>query len=239
MFFFFNGYLYFMIAAAIIPALFLIRYIYKMDRLEREPVDLIIALIVAGIVSAFLAMALEQIGDFAMGIFGVSPETYFGAFIQFFVIVGPAEEFAKYTMMYRNTWKNKEFNCQFDAVVYAVTVSLGFALIENIIYVFRYGLSVALLRAVTAVPGHACFGVFMGVWYGVAKKKELDGDYASSSFFRKLSVILPALIHGLYDFIATVSGGWSGQLVFIVFVGAMFYASFKITKKLSDLDRYM
>ena len=88
----------------------------------------------------------------------------------YFGVVAFSEEGAKYFLLKRRTWNSAAFNCQFDGVVYAVFVSLGFALWENISYVLMYGLSTALVRAVTAVPGHACFGVFMGVWYGLAKR---------------------------------------------------------------------
>lgn len=238
MFYFFSGYAYIMIAAAVIPAICLIKYVYKMDSLEKEPPMMIFGLVVAGVVSAFLAMALERLGGVILSILNIKNGLIFG-FVEFFLIVGPAEEISKYVMLKRNSWNNREFNCQFDAVVYAVSVSLGFALLENIIYVFNYGLSVALIRAITAIPGHACFGVFMGVWYGVAKKKEFDGEFSQSAFFRKLAVIVPAVIHGCYDFIATISGGFLSELFFVVFVAAMFYVSFKTIKALSERDRYM
>ncbi|MBR6350735.1 MAG: PrsW family intramembrane metalloprotease, partial [Firmicutes bacterium] len=119
-------------------------------------------------------------------------------------VVGPAEEGAKYFMLKRRSWRDPEFNCQYDGVVYAVFVSLGFALAENVEYVFMYGLGTALLRAVTAIPGHACFGVFMGIWYGAAKRLENYGNAPASKFARIMSVVMPMLIHGTYDFIATV-----------------------------------
>lgn len=88
-----------------------------------------------------------------------------------FVIVAIAEESSKYFFLKKRTWNNPEFNCQYDGVVYAVFVSLGFALWENINYVLSYGFSTAIVRAITAIPGHACFGVFMGVFYGLARKQ--------------------------------------------------------------------
>ena len=84
--------------------------------------------------------------------------------ILYFVIVAIAEESSKYFFLKKRTWNNPEFNCQYDGVVYAVFVSLGFALWENINYVLSYGFSTAIVRAITAIPGHACFGVFMGVF---------------------------------------------------------------------------
>jgi RsiW-degrading membrane proteinase PrsW (M82 family) len=101
--------------------------------------------------------------------------------------------------------------------------------------VFSYGLSTAIVRAITAVPGHACFGVFMGTWYGLAKKQELWGNYANSQVCRTMAVLLPVLIHGTYDLIATVGNTW----IFVLFIAVMFAISFTTVKKLSAQDHYL
>jgi RsiW-degrading membrane proteinase PrsW (M82 family) len=66
-------------------------------------------------------------------------------------------------------YNNKNFNEPFDGIVYAVIVSMGFATIENIIYVFQYGFATGILRLFTAVPAHAAFGILMGYFLGKAK----------------------------------------------------------------------
>ena len=119
-----------------------------------------------------------------------------------------------------------------------MAVALGFALWENLSYVFQYGFSTALVRAVTAVPGHACFGVFMGSWYGQAKRADNFGYPEKSVYYRVLSVLVPMLLHGLYDYIATRTSDGS-TWIFVVFVIIMFFISFKLVKKLSDEDRYI
>ena len=156
----------------------------------------------------------------------------------YFGIVAFSEECAKYVLLRRRTWYSGAFNCQFDGVVYAVFVSLGFALWENLSYVAMYGLGTALIRAVTAVPGHACFGVFMGVYYGRAKRYDNDGDYAASGLCRTLAVLMPALLHGTYDFIATMESG-SGEWVFLVFVLVLFTVSMRLVRRGSRNDRYI
>lgn len=237
MLFLFQGYMYILIAAAIIPAIFLIRYIYKVDRLDKEPKKLILRLVIYGVISTYVAVILERIG---CGILDrtvmITDPKY--AMIEFFFIVGPAEELSKYFFLRYGTWKAKEFNCQFDAIVYSVSVSLGFALWENIKYVFSYGFSVALVRAVTAIPGHACFGVLMGIWYGVAKRQEIIGSPRLSQLFRWVSVISAAFVHGLYDYIAT-SSNTAGEIIFAVFIVALFMICFKSVKRLAAKDRYL
>ena len=156
----------------------------------------------------------------------------------YFVIVAFSEEGAKYILLRRRTWRSDAFNCQFDGVVYAVFVSLGFALWENLGYVAMYGLSTALVRAVTAVPGHACFGVFMGVYYGRAKRYDNDGDLVNAKRCRTMAVLMPALLHGAYDFIATMEDP-NCEWVFLVFVLALFAVSLKLVHVGSHSDRYI
>ena len=123
-------------------------------------------------------------------------------------------------------------------MVYAVFVSLGFALWENLGYVAMYGLSTALVRAVTAVPGHACFGVFMGVYYGRAKRYDNDGDFVNTKRCRTMAVLMPALLHGAYDFIATMEDP-NCEWMFLVFVLALFAVSLKLVRVGSHSDRYI
>ena len=122
--------------------------------------------------------------------------------------------------------------------MYAVFVSLGFALWENISYVLMYGLSTALVRAVTAVPGHACFGVFMGVWYGLAKRLHGQGKDRASKLCRVLALLLPAFLHGCYDYIATIESVHYGWL-FAAFVAVLFTIAFILIKRQSRHDRYL
>ena len=224
-----------LIAAAVIPAIWLLRYVYRMDRLEAEPRQLIISLLLKGILATFCAMASEYLGSWLLGLF-FAENTVIYNLLMYFIVVAVSEEGFKYFFLKRMTWNDPEFNCTFDGVVYAVSLSLGFALWENIGYTFMYGLSTALLRAVTAIPGHACFGVFMGAFYGAAKRYE-HYNIEQSRTYRILSLVVPVLLHGTYDFIATQFEGLSP--VFLVFVAILFVASYKILSNLSRQDNYI
>ena len=232
----FMTYNWIMIAAAVIPAIWLLRYVYRMDRLEAEPRNLIISLVAKGILATFCAMATEYIGSMILDMFLEEGSMLYN-FIMFFFIVGLSEEGFKYFFLKRFTWNNPEFNCTFDGVVYAVSVSLGFALWENIGYVFMYGFSTAILRALTAIPGHACFGVFMGVFYGAAKRYEVYMQEAHAGFYRKLALIFPVIIHGAYDFIASLPEGYS--FVFIIFVVCLVLFSHRVVKNAAARDEYI
>lgn len=225
-----------LIAAAVIPAVFLMVKVYKADRLDREPKSLLVSLLFFGILSTAIAVALEELGSFLLGIL-FRKEGILYNLIMYYGVVAFSEEGSKYFLLKKKTWNNPNFNCQFDAVVYSTFVSLGFALWENIGYVAKFGLSTALARALTAVPGHACFGVFMGVMYGLAKKFSIIGNTANAEKFKKLSLTVPVFMHGTYDFLTTVGKGLS--LIFVAFVIAMFVIAYRLVKNVSENDSYI
>ena len=226
-----------LIAAAVIPAIVLLVKVERADRLEKESRGLLVSLVLFGIASTVIASLLERVGIAVLDrIF--EEESLLYNILLYFGVVAFAEEGAKYALLRRRTWRSPEFNCQFDGVVYGVFVSLGFALWENIGYVALYGLSGAAIRAVTAVPGHACFGVFMGVWYGMAKRREGAGDIPGAGRMLTRALLVPALLHGFYDFAASSESGLM-NLVFLGFVIIMFITAYRLVKHVSANDTYI
>ena len=223
-----------LIAAAVIPAVFLMVKVYQADRLEKEPIGILIGLLFLGIISTSLAGITEELGSMALTNLFPNGGLLSDALL-YFIVVALSEEGFKYLLLKVRTWKSPHFNCQFDGVVYAVFVSLGFALWENIAYVLRFGFGTAVARAVTAVPGHACFGVFMGVWYGVAKRYELAGYMEESAHARKMALWIPILLHGVYDFTASMQNDIM-SIIFLIFVGWMFRTALKLVRKVSAED---
>ena len=163
------------ILAAIVPAVLLLRFIYRHDHIEKEPGGLLIALLVGGVLAALCSIILETIGNTVLDVV-VSQDSMAYYIILAFVVVAAVEEGTKLFFLKRRTWRNPNFNYLFDGVVYAVFVSLGFAAYENIRYVFSYGLSVALPRAFLAIPGHMGFAVFMGIFYAEGWNDGSSGD---------------------------------------------------------------
>lgn len=217
-----------LIAAAIIPAIFLMVKVYQSDHLEKESSYMLWNLIKAGVLSSLLALILEKV---LTGFIGMN-----NPFLLYFVVVALSEEGSKYFLLKRNTWRALEFNCQYDGVVYATFVSLGFALWENISYVLHFGFSTALVRAVTAIPGHTCFGVFMGVFYGISRKLENNGLHSASLLYRFLAIAVPVLLHGSYDYIASTEGN---VLYFVLFIAGLFGISYWLVMKMSREDRFI
>ena len=228
-------YNFILIAAAIIPAAFLMFWVYRSDHLEKESPRMIWRLVIAGVLAALIALVLEKFFGFILNISVDSSSPAYNV-ILYFIIVAFSEEGAKYFMLWLRSWRSVEFDCQYDGVVYAVFVSLGFAVWENISYVLMYGFSTALVRAITAIPGHACFGVFMGVFYSIAKKYWLRRQNGLSYLFRVLAVIVPAVIHGAYDYIAS-SDAKGHTWYFVIFIAVLFAISFFLVGRMSKTDR--
>ncbi len=220
-----------LLGAASLPALVILIYVYAKDRTEREPGGLLLKLILGGCLSTVFAIIFELIGEKILaGIEFASVDQM--NFVKYMLVVAFSEEFFKYIVMRKITWKNPNFNCSFDGVVYGVFTSLGFAILENLLYIINGGLSTALVRAVTAIPGHASFGVFMGVFYAFAKRQKVRGNSVFSKIFEILAVLLPMCVHGIYDYATTLSSLW----LFIGFIAALFILSFIMIRYMSKND---
>jgi len=190
-----------LILMAVLPGLFLLYQVYKLDRIEKEPVQLLVKLFFFGALTIPVAIILEMIGgEIAEALFDYGTMAY--DVFEYFIVVACVEEFGKYFVLNKVTWNHPEFNYRYDAIVYAVCIGMGFAVFENIEYAFIYGFTNTLVRAVTAIPAHCIFAIFMGHYYGQAKYCEYIGSNGES-FYRMMSFLVPVLLHGLYDFIAS------------------------------------
>ena len=235
--FLFSARNYILIFLAVVPAVYLLVRVYKADRLEREPEPLLLSLVLWGILATFAALLAEEALQFILSLV-LRKNSLAYCLVFYGLAVGFAEEGAKYYVLRRRTWNSPYFDCQFDGMVYSVFVSMGFALWENISYVTRYGFATGLIRAVTAVPGHACFGVFMGAFYGLAKRLERENRREEAKLARIFAVVLPALIHGCYDYIA-VTASYYGSWLFYIFIVLLFLISLAIIRRGSNRDRYI
>lgn len=184
---------------ALLPAAVLLVFIYLKDR-HKEPIGLLIKLFICGIISTIPAGYINSITH------QLFPDTPVGEFMFFVLGVGITEETCKWLFIRFVGFESSEFDEFYDIIVYAVFVSLGFAALENIDYVSEYGFAVAIIRALTAVPGHATFTVYTGYFLAKAKLNKLNHNDALYKQNITLSLLVPALIHGLYD--ALPGGLW-------------------------------
>ena len=227
-----------LIAAAVIPAVFLLMRVYRADKVEKEPPRFLFKLVMLGLAAAIAAIILEGLGTVALSRLFDGPSLLLNV-LMYMGVVAFSEEGAKLFFLKRASWNSPDFNCSFDGVVYAAFMALGFALWENLGYVFTNGLGVAIIRALTAVPGHACFGVFMGCWYAEAKMLERAGDIEGSKRALRVSLFLPALLHGLYDLLAVSASEGLSPWIFVGFVVVLFVLTIRLTRRLSAEDRFI
>ena len=226
---------YIILLTALLPIVILIYYIYHKDKKSPEPTGQLVKAFLFGVLSVPLSFCmsipLRQIGAYPAEATTISESistAFFGAAIP--------EEIAKLFMLWLFLRKNRYFDEKMDGIVYAVCVSLGFAAIENIMYLFsnvETFLSVGIARAIFAVPGHFCFGILMGYYYSFAK------FYPKAPVKNKVLILVaPIIVHGLYDsilFIINVTPAISGVLliVFLVFCHKMWkYGSQRIEEHL-------
>ena len=226
-----------LLTAAVLPGLFIMYYVYKKDWVEKEPMGLIVKLLVFGAISVVPAILLELLGSFVVygGIDEPSLVTKTQVFLDNFVVVAVSEELCKYIFLKKITWKHPAFDYRFDAIVYSVSISMGFAILENIMYVLDHGLSVAITRALISIPGHACFAVTMGVFYGQAKLNEKLGSRNALKTDLFMAVFLPVLMHGFFDFCLSCDSGLYTAL-FYVFIIAADIVCLRVIKNFSKKD---
>ncbi|MBQ3793703.1 MAG: PrsW family intramembrane metalloprotease [Lachnospiraceae bacterium] len=223
-----------LLAAAVLPALALIFYVYKQDRIEKEPWGLLFKLMFWGAVTVIPAALIEAAGDAIIGIFYEEDSTQF-LLISCFAVIGLAEEGLKYFVFHKKVWNSPEFNYRFDAIVFAVCISLGFAMLENILYVFEGGFNTAVIRAFTAIPAHAINAVFMGYYFGQAKLSQSMGEHRAEIIDKRLALLVPLVLHGFYDFCAMKQTEFF-TVVFLIFVVVMDILAVSRIRRSSEHD---
>ena len=200
-----------LLALALAPGVAIAIYIYLKDKHEREPLSLLLISFLYGVLSTAVTLFISLPLDF---IFLINEQNVVHQFGNAFFKVALVEEFSKFIFIRFILYNNKNFNEPFDGIVYACMVGMGFATLENIIYVFQYGAPTGFIRIFTAVPAHATFAVLMGYFLGKAKfthRKEL--------YYSFLALLIPTAFHGAYDyfwFIAYVPGIWIGAILSLI-----------------------
>lgn len=220
---------------ALLPIAILVYYIYYKDKESPEPTGQLVKAFFYGVLSVFVSLGISvPLG--LIGLYSNEPTTILESICTAFFGAAIPEEIAKFIMLWLLLRKNPYFDEKMDGIVYAVCVSLGFAALENIMYLFTNAesyVSVGIARAIFAVPGHFCFGILMGYYYSLAK------FYPKAAWKNRVLVLLaPILLHGTYDsilFTIDMAPATVGILIilFIVFCHKMWkYGSNRIKEHL-------
>ncbi len=210
------------------PIILILFYVNYRDKYEKEPLNLLIKSLVAGAIITIPIIIIEIILDDIH----VGTSKMVNAFYKGFIVAALTEEAFKLFAFRILIWKNKNFNEFFDGIIYAVFISLGFAAVENVLYVFQNGGAVGILRALTAVPAHAIFGVAMGYYFGLARFNP-----EKKTYYMSMAIFIPVLLHGLYDFIIFSENEWL-LLLFIPYIIFMWVFGFKKMKNHSANSQF-
>ncbi len=231
--------LYFILIPALLPVFLILRYVYLLDRNEREPLGFVLKVVLFGAIFSIPCAGAER---FLIAFISeyYDPATIEFAWMENTVGVALVEEFSKWLVLMLIVWKNKNFDYRYDGIVYAVSASLGFAALENILYVVSYGTGVSLGRALFAIPGHATFGVFMGYWLSRAKTFWLDNKSFRMKICKLFSLGIPMLIHGFYDFLLSEQVSAAGlQQAFFIYVILLDFFAWRVIKHEFRTDRML
>ena len=209
--------------SALLPAIVLLGYIYWRDRKSPEPLKQLLKATALGVLAIPLTLAIV----YPLQLIGIIPDeftTIGGAIYDAFMSAAIPEELSKLLLLWLFLRKNPYFDERMDGIVYAVCVSLGFAGLENILYVVlnEDWASIAISRAIFAVPGHFCYGVMMGYFYSLAKFEPLHRTRYSA-----LALLVPVVAHGVYDSLLFIMQvyipTWLESILLLCFLVFCFY----------------
>ena len=201
------------LSSGIAPGLALLSYFYLKDYYQTEPISVVLKAFLYGVFLVFPIMFLQYILE-VEGIIKTDFDTTF-------LTAALLEEFFKWFILMFAIYQHIAFDEPYDGIVYGAAVSLGFATMENTLYLIANGVEYALTRAILPVSSHALFGVIMGFYIGKAKFST-----ERRKFFIVLALVIPILLHGVYDFILIIQKMW----IYLIFPFMMYLWWFALRK---------
>ena len=204
------------IALAVLPALILLFYTYQQDKMQREPVKMIVKGFFWGCLSVFCSIFIS-VPSMHLGLFPDGINSFWDAFRTAFFGAAIPEETAKLFCLWMFLRRNPYFDERMDGIVYAVCVGMGFAAFENIEYLFAAGtdwVTTGIGRSLTAIPGHFGFAVLMGYFFSLNHFDKYRAPMAGLKMW-----LYPVLAHGIYDTVAmmaTVTPQLSGAITIAI-----------------------
>jgi len=202
------------VVVAAAPPLLLLTYFYVRDRFEREPIGHLALAYLLGMYAMVAAQGFSTAAEEQLSAAWLRSPNEGARLFDAFILTSLIEELSKWIVLMAGVYHWRELDEPLDGLIYGVAVSLGFATLENFLYLTRLGLDVAWQRAVFAVPAHALFGGSMGYYLGrlkfdhrvprgtpAVRKVRLWSDHV-------LCLALPTAFHGTYDFALMHGLGW-------------------------------
>jgi RsiW-degrading membrane proteinase PrsW (M82 family) len=198
-----------LITLSVAPAIFIVAYFYMLDRHEREPLKMIVLCFIFGLISTYPALKMEEFG--ILDLYITASANPLMTFTFAFLIVAFSEELMKFIFLRYYIFTKSDFNEPMDGIVYSVSISMGFAAMENILHIvlrtedFNEAVEIGYSRTLTAVPAHAAFAMAMGYFTGLAKVQS-----HRESLLLMIGFASAVFLHGLYDFFIFLE--WTNSL---------------------------
>lgn len=223
------------ILAALLPVVLLFGYIWYQDIKQPEPLKWLLKGLLYGALSVpIVLMVVSPLG-------GLEVVDGLSAWMNAFVMAAMPEEGAKLLMLWLLLRKNPYFDEKLDGIVYACCVGLGFAGVENIMYLVNGAIAgewvvTGISRAIFAVPGHFSFAILMGFFYARAH----FGEPAKRKVNMFLAWLVPMIAHGIYDGLIFAQGVvdeyWAGILM-LLFLGGFIYLRKRSNKLIKQYQK--
>ncbi len=198
---------------SVLPAGLLMFFIYRQDKYQKEPIKSLLKAFFGGTLAVVFTLILVKITDYTIGLIPYLNQT---VFYDSFITAGIPEELCKFLVFMIFIWNDKNFDEFFDGIVYASFISLGFATVENIMYVMPGGIGTGIVRALISVPAHFLFGVIMGYFFSLAKfNSEKRGRYIF------IGLLFAMVAHGMFDWLLMFSdrmGDAVSAIIYMVFI---------------------
>ena len=228
------------IGVALFPIILFGILVYKSDK-EREPLSLVFTLFTLGVLSGCAVLFINELlniifPDFFTKIYS-NNASIIALLIKDFIIVATIEELFKWVIIFVFGYQSKEYNYTYDITVYSIFVALGFACFENLKYALAFGADTAVIRIFLGVPGHVCFAVMASLFLNYSKLTKHDDHRKKYLFY---SLLVPIILHGVYDFTLSFDKGFVGlmfSVIFLVFVSILYSVAYINLKNIIDGDK--
>lgn len=211
----------FLILIAVFPPIYFLLFFHFKSQEKEHALSKIFFIFFLGIIILLPVLFIELIID------SIIKESianiYLSSFLTSFIVAASCEEIAKYLIIKKFIYYNDNFNTIMDGIIYTISVSLGFATLENLIYIFNYGLNIGYIRAFTAIPLHVFASGIMGYYIGRAKS---ENNLKQTNFLLKKGLLTAVIIHGLYNFFIFLSEINESHYVFNIFIYPLLIFSF-------------
>ncbi len=182
-----GDWMFVLLTLAIAPGLALFSYFYLRKQIAKEPSRTLFHTFIYGAMMTFPILFIQHVFE--------EENVFSHVFFRDVLFTSGLEEFFKWLILLLAIYRHVEFKDAYDGILYGASISLGFATVENILYLFTYGTDIAFMRALLPVSSHALFGVVMGYYIGKAKFATIS----NKNLMLLLALLAPYFLHFIYN----------------------------------------